>query len=165
MIPFIHKTTLNRYVWPLIYRSFGPYSHVTCWTISSEGLFTWREEDPGRRKNFRWVSMQSMRSLWCPSREGIKDDRRQQQKCKDPSALFTGINREIKIHVYDKRQTSDSSQVFLRIENKQIKTVPKNSYGYNWHETTYFCVEVINGKRQLWRKLGHVVQIYGCRLA
>ena len=37
--------------------------------------------------------------------------------------------REIKIHVYRKRQTSDSSWEFLRIENKQIKTVPNDSYG------------------------------------
>ena len=37
-------------------------------------------------------------------------------------------NREIKIHVYAKRQTSDSSWEFLRIENKQIKTVQKYSY-------------------------------------
>ena len=37
-------------------------------------------------------------------------------------------NREIKIHVYAKFQTSDSSWEFLRIENKQIKTVQNNSY-------------------------------------
>ena len=37
--------------------------------------------------------------------------------------------REIKIHVYGKRQTSDLSWEFLRIENKQIKTVLNNSYG------------------------------------
>ena len=37
--------------------------------------------------------------------------------------------REIKIHAYRKRQTSDSSWEFLRIENKQIKTVPNDSYG------------------------------------
>ena len=38
--------------------------------------------------------------------------------------------REIKIHVYGrKRQTSDSSWEFLRIENKQIKTVLNDSYG------------------------------------
>ena len=36
--------------------------------------------------------------------------------------------REIKIHAYAKRQTSDSSWEFLRIENKQIKTVQNNSY-------------------------------------
>ena len=36
--------------------------------------------------------------------------------------------REIKIHVYAKRQTSDSSWEFLRIENKQIKTVQDNCY-------------------------------------
>ena len=38
-------------------------------------------------------------------------------------------SREIKSHVSDKRQTSDSSWEFLRIENKQIKTVQDNSYG------------------------------------
>ena len=38
------------------------------------------------------------------------------------------VNREIKIHVYRKRQTSDSSWEFRRIEDKQIKTVPKDSY-------------------------------------
>ena len=34
-----------------------------------------------------------------------------------------GPIREIKIHVYAKRQTSDSSWEFHRIENKQEKTV------------------------------------------
>ena len=38
-------------------------------------------------------------------------------------------NRDAKIHVYRKRQKSDSSWEFLRIENKQIKTVPSYSYG------------------------------------
>ena len=40
----------------------------------------------------------------------------------------TLLIREIKIHVYAKRRTSDSSWEFLRIENKQIKTVQNNSY-------------------------------------
>ena len=57
--------------------------------------------------------------------------------------------REVKIHVYGKRQTSDSSWEFLRMKNKQIKTVQNNFYGENWLETTYFWVEVINSKRQL----------------
>ena len=41
-----------------------------------------------------------------------------------------GPIREIKIHdhVYAKRKTSDSSWEFLRIENKQVKTVQNNSY-------------------------------------
>ena len=38
--------------------------------------------------------------------------------------------REIKIHVYVKRRTSDSSWEFLRIENKQIKTVQNNNFFY-----------------------------------
>ena len=42
--------------------------------------------------------------------------------------MFFGNITEIKIHVYGKRQTADSSWDFLRIENKQIKTVQKNSY-------------------------------------
>ena len=45
---------------------------------------------------------------------------------------------EIKIHVYGKRQTSDSSWGFLKTENKQIKTTQNNSYELNWRETTYF---------------------------
>ena len=40
-----------------------------------------------------------------------------------------GDIREVKIHVYRKRQTSHSSWEFLRIENKQIKTVPNDSSG------------------------------------
>ena len=37
--------------------------------------------------------------------------------------------REIKIHFYRKRQRSDSSWEFLRIEIKQIKTAPNDSNG------------------------------------
>ena len=39
------------------------------------------------------------------------------------------VIREVISHVHDKRQTSDSSWVFLRTDNKQIKTVQNNSYG------------------------------------
>ena len=38
------------------------------------------------------------------------------------------VIESFKIHVYAKRQTSDSSWEFLRIENKQMKTVQNNSY-------------------------------------
>ena len=37
-------------------------------------------------------------------------------------------NREIKNHVYGKRQTSDSSWEFLRTKSKQLKPVQNNSY-------------------------------------
>ena len=44
----------------------------------------------------RWVYMQKFRSVSCPSREvreGIKNGRRQNQKCNlGPSALFAGVN-------------------------------------------------------------------------
>ena len=39
------------------------------------------------------------------------------------------VIREIKIHVYGIRQTANVSWEFLRIENKQIKTVQSDSYG------------------------------------
>ena len=39
--------------------------------------------------------------------------------------------REFKIHVYGKRQTSDSGWEFLVMKKKQIKTVQNNSYGEN----------------------------------
>ena len=42
--------------------------------------------------------------------------------------LFKPDIRDIKIHVYAKLQTSDSSWELLRIENKQIKSVQNNSY-------------------------------------
>ena len=42
---------------------------------------------------------------------------------------FGEYNREIKGHVYGKRQTSDSSWEILKIEIKQIKTIQNNSYG------------------------------------
>ena len=32
-------------------------------------------------------------------------------------------------HVYGKRETSDSSREFLKVENEQIKTAQNNSYG------------------------------------
>ena len=74
-------------------------------------------------------------------------------------------SREIKIHVYSIRQTANVSGEFLRIENKQLKKVQNDSCGQNYHKTTYFCVEAINGKRKIGGKLGHVVQIHVCRLA
>ena len=38
-------------------------------------------------------------------------------------------DREIKIHIYRKRQTSSLSCELLRIENKQVKRVPNDSFG------------------------------------
>ena len=37
--------------------------------------------------------------------------------------------REFKLYLYGKRQTSDSSEEFLKIENERIKTAQNNSYG------------------------------------
>ena len=68
------------------------------------------------------------------------------------------------LHVYGKRQTSDSSWEFLKIENEQIKTAPKIFMDKKLRETTYLCVEIMNSKRQVKGKIGHVVQIRVCRL-
>ena len=49
-----------------------------------------------------------------------------------PSKIFLALsshNREIKIHVYGTRQTANVSWEFLKIENKQIKTVQNDSFG------------------------------------
>ena len=68
------------------------------------------------------------------------------------------------LHVYGKRQTSDSSWEFLKIENEQIKTAQKIFRDKKLRETTYLCVEIMNSKRQVKGKIGHVVQIPFCRL-
>ena len=47
-----------------------------------------------------------------------------------------------------------------------MKTIQNDPFEKkNWRETAYFWVEVINRKRRLRVKLGHVVQIYVYRLA
>ena len=46
------------------------------------------------------------------------------------------------------------------MEKEQIKTVQNNSYEWKWPETTYIWLEVINSKRQITGKAGHVVQIH-----
>ena len=44
--------------------------------------------------------------------------------------ICTGQNKkEFKLHLHGKRQTSDSSLEFLKIENAQIKAAQNNSYG------------------------------------
>ena len=44
-----------------------------------------------------------------------------------PFAVNAMLCREFKLHVYCKRQTSDSSWEFLKIENEQIKTARNSS--------------------------------------
>ena len=48
-----------------------------------------------------------------------------------------------------KRQTSDSSWEFLKIENELIKTASNNSYRWKIAWITDLCVEMINSKRQV----------------
>ena len=49
--------------------------------------------------------------------------------CYTSQAVSRAKKAERKLHVYGKRQTSDSSWEFLKIENVQIKTAQNNSYG------------------------------------
>ena len=51
------------------------------------------------------------------------------ERAKSQNLWRQRVTREIKIHFYRKRQTSDSGWEFLRIGNKQIKTDPNDSYG------------------------------------
>ena len=53
--------------------------------------------------------------------------------------------REIKIHVHAKRQTSDSSWEFLRIENKQIKTVQNK---FSWIKLAWNHLFLCRSKKQ-----------------
>ena len=55
----------------------------------------------------------------------------------DVGLLISNTTTEVQLqkspggaHVYGKRQTSDSSWNFLKLENEQIKTVQNNSHGY-----------------------------------
>ena len=50
--------------------------------------------------------------------------------------------REFKLHVQDKRQTSDSSWEFLKIGNKQKKQLWKFIWIKQLRETTNLCVEI-----------------------
>ena len=69
-------------------------------------------------------------------------------------------NREFKLHVYGKRQTSESSREFL----KNRKWADKNSSN-KLRETTHLAECRKNSKRQVKRKLGlHVAQIRVWRL-
>ena len=71
---------------------------------------------------------------------------------------------KFKLHVYGKRQTLDSSWEFLKIENEQIKTAQTVLMDKKLRETTNVWVEIMNSRRQVKDKLGHVVQSRVCRL-
>ena len=60
-----------------------------------------------------------------------------------------GENREFKLHVYGKRQTSDSSWELFKTENEQIKTGQKILIDKKLGETTNLCVEIINSRQQI----------------
>ena len=49
------------------------------------------------------------------------------------------------------------------MRNEQLKTAKSNYYGKNWRESTDFRVVVMNGKRQVKKILGQVLQIHVCR--
>ena len=76
-------------------------------------------------------------------------------------------SKDRQILVVNVVQTSDLSWEFLKIENKQLENKLSRTFLVDKtgvELTTHFCVEVINIKRQLKGKLGHVVQLRVCRL-
>ena len=51
----------------------------------------------------------------------------------------------------------------IQVKNEQITTAQKFFMDKKLRETTYICVEIMNSKRQVKGKIGHVVQIrFGC---
>ena len=75
------------------------------------------------------------------------------------------VLESFKLHLYGKRQTSNSSWEFLKIENEKMKTAKKILMDEKkLRETTNLCVEIMNSKRQAKGKLAHVEQIRVCRL-
>ena len=47
----------------------------------------------------------------------------------------------------------------IQVEKEQIKTAQKFFMDKKLRKTTYLCVEIMNSKRQVKGKIGHVVQI------
>ena len=79
-------------------------------------VYAWKDENKGFWIRWRHTSLLlALRMLFCSV----------------PSVFIcTGENKkEFKLHFYGKRQTSDSSWKFLKIENGQIKTAQSKSYG------------------------------------
>ena len=70
--------------------------------------------------------------------------------------LEASYSREIKIHVYGKRQTSHLRLHFLEINNTRSRMVQNNSYVYGKYESTYHLLERGNSKRQMRRNHDHV---------
>ena len=77
--------------------------------------------------------------------------------------------REFKLHVYGKRQTANGRRQ-IQVENfsknktsrqKQVKTILMDE---KLRGTANLGVEIMHSKRQVKRKLGHVVQIRVRRL-
>ena len=62
---------------------------------------------------------------------------------------MTGSCGKLKLHVYGKRQTSDLSWKFLKIENEQIKQLKTILMDKKLRENTTLGVEIMNSNRQV----------------
>ena len=70
---------------------------------------------------------------WRPPspKKAKKEKKNRERKRKYAQYFFVTLSITLKHHVYGKRQTSDSSWEFLKIENEQIKrSAQNNSYGW-----------------------------------
>ena len=77
---------------------------------------------------YLWVAEFQFALIWQKQVDTEEEEEKDDSPATKDTVSSDFINREIKTRVGGKRQTSDSSWDFLRIENKQIKTVRNNSY-------------------------------------
>ena len=124
-----------------------------------KSTWTFKEEVVVQVVNFMWKLLSQRRNMdgknqsqrrikWKYNLPDLyreyKDYQKWFQKCHTihltkNNSCFAQVVREIKSHVYGKQQTSDSSWEFLRIENKQIKTVQNNSSDKLAWNYLYLC--------------------------
>ena len=70
---------------------------------------------------------------------------------------FRGHLHKIKsLSFYGKRQTSNPSSEFFKMENKQTKQLKTIFMDKKLRETAKLCVQIMNRKRQVNGKLGHL---------
>ena len=62
--------------------------------------------------------------------------------------ILTNTNKEFKLHLYSKRQTSDSSWEFRKNRKEKIKTAQKTLMDKKLRKTTNLCVEITNSRQQ-----------------
>ena len=93
--------------------------------------------------------------------------RRRRRRSSGSSSSSSSSSREFKLHVYGKRQQANVRFKLRFSENRKL-AVQNSSKQFFWIknllETTNLWVELMNSKRQVMEKLGHVAHILLFRL-